>query len=132
MSTQDADEERRLLERKLHQADNRIADLESLKRRAETYENERAQRLAEANRTIIELRREALELEARIREHHVNSNDAAQTAERACAKLLLWEPVVLAAREVRAALIDGNLDADNPACSKLATALDALDKVPSA
>lgn len=122
----------RLLERKLHQADNRIADLESAARRRETYENERQARLVEATQTIIALRLELQETNARILAHHLMSNDASQTAATACARLVLWEPIVLAAKQLWAAMQSDDRIAGDAACAKLAQALEALEKVPNA
>lgn len=122
----------RLLERKLEQADKRIAELESAARRREHYDKDHQKRLVEANAAVIELRREVLELHARIRDHHVNSNDAAHAAATACAKLLLWEPLVNATRELFAAMDADDRLAGDAACVKIREALDALDKVPSA
>lgn len=126
------DEDRRLLERKLRQADNRIADLETAARRREHHDQDRQRLLVEANQTIIGLRREIQELEARIRDHHVSSNDAAAMAERACSKLVLWEPIVEGTKELFAAMEAEDRVAGDAACVKIRTALDALDKVPTA
>lgn len=126
------EEQIKLLERKLHQADNRIADLESRERRREHYDKDKQKQLVEATATIIELRREVLELEARIRDNHVSATDASAMAERALSKLVLWEPIVEGTKELFAAMKAEDRVAGDAACVKIRTALLALEMVPRA
>jgi len=109
---------RLLLEARPHGEDGankRIAELESRLRQFETREREAANQMRRRHgetiaqhvaqhqsdtKTITDLRLQLLDAEARIEAMHCNANASSATAAAACERLVKYEPVVKAARDL--------------------------------